>query len=82
MRNRDFKRLRGRKSDQEIKEEYMVGKYSSLTDRQLDIICEGSGTGRGGAAFKYKPKKKKEEESKKGFNILGIFKKKEIEIEK
>ena len=81
MRNRDFKRLRSRKSDQEIKEEYMVGKYSSLTDRQLDIICEGSGTGRGGAAFKYKPKKKKEVEPKKGFNILGMFKRKEVHIE-
>lgn len=78
MRNKEFKRLRERKSDQQIKEEYMVGKHSSLTGRQLGIICEGSGTGRGLVAFKYKPKKKKKKAPEEGFNISKSYQKKEI----
>lgn len=78
MKNREFKRLRTKKTDQEIKEGYMVGKYGSLTDRQLGVICEGSKKDYGSVAFKYKPKKTKEEESKKGFSISGTFKKKEV----
>lgn len=82
MKNREFKRLRKRKSDQQIKEECMKGKHNKLTDRQFGIVCEESGTGRGGIAFKYKPKKKKKEkESEKGFIIPKAYQKKEIEIE-
>lgn len=45
------------KDAQIIKNEYMLGKHSSLTDKQLEKVCELSGTGRGGAAFKYKKRK-------------------------
>lgn len=51
-----FSKLLKNKPAQEIKEEYMLGKHSSLTDKQLEKVCELSGTGRGGAAFKYKKK--------------------------
>ena len=51
-----FNKLLKSKSAQTIKEEYMIGKHSSLTDKQLEKICERAGTGRGGIAFKYRKK--------------------------
>lgn len=46
MKNRDFKRLRRRKDAQTIKEEFMKGKYGTLTPKQLETICnEGLGYG-------------------------------------
>lgn len=53
-----FSKLLKRKDPQEIKEEYMLGKHSSLTDKQLGIVCEKAGTGRGGIAFTYRKKNK------------------------
>ena len=53
----NFKNLLKSKPAQIIKEEYMLGKHSKLTDRQLRIVCEKAGTGRGGCFFKYKPTK-------------------------
>ena len=53
-----FSRLLKKYDPQTIKEEYMLGKHSSLTDKQLEKICELSGTGRGGMAFKYRKKNK------------------------
>lgn len=54
-----FNKLLKKKSAQTIKEEYMLGKHSDLTDKQLGIVCEKAGTGRGLVAFKYKKKGKK-----------------------
>lgn len=51
-----FSKLLKKKSPQVIKEEYMIGKHSDLTDGQLKKVCKLSGTGRGGCAFKYKKK--------------------------
>ena len=45
MENREFKLLRRRKDAQTIKEEYMRGKYGSLTDAQLEKICKESRDG-------------------------------------
>lgn len=59
-----FSKLLKKKSPQEIKEEYMIGKHSDLTDRQLKKVCELSGTGRGGCAFKYKKKVEKKLDDK------------------
>lgn len=53
-----FSKLLKSKDAQTIKEEYMLGKHSALTDKQLEKICELSGTGRGGMAFKYRKKNK------------------------
>lgn len=53
-----FSRLLRKKDAQTIKEEYMLGKHSSLTDRQLEKVCERAGTGRGGIAFTYRKKNK------------------------
>ena len=50
----EFKKLLKEKEPQKVKEEYMLGQHSDLTERQLRKICELSGTGRGGCAFKYK----------------------------
>ena len=50
MKNRDFKRLRNRKDAQVIKEDYMKGKYGTLTPKQLDTICD-EGLGYGCIAF-------------------------------
>ena len=53
-----FNKLLKSKPAQTIKEEYMVGKHGSLTDKQLEKVCEKAGTGRGLVAFKYKKKVK------------------------
>ena len=58
MKNREFKKLIDRKGSNKVKEEYMLGKHSSLTDRQLRIVCEKDGTGRGAVAFTYRKKNK------------------------
>ena len=59
-----FSKLLKKKSPQQIKEEYMLGKHSDLTDKQLEKVCELSGTGRGLVAFKYKKKVEKESDDK------------------
>lgn len=53
-----FSKLLRSKPAQTIKEEYMLGKHSSLTDKQLSIVCEKAGTGRGGIGFIYRKKNK------------------------
>ena len=56
-----FNKLLKNKPAQTIKEEYMLGKHSDLTDRQIGIVCKKAGTGRGGIAFKGKKKKVKKD---------------------
>lgn len=53
-----FNKLLKSKPAQTIKEEYMVGKHSSLTEKQLEKVCEKAGTGRGLVAFTYRKKNK------------------------
>lgn len=53
-----FSNLLKNKDAQTIKEEYMLGKHSSLTDRQLGIVCEKAASGRGSIAFTYRKKNK------------------------
>lgn len=55
-----FSKLLKSKDAQKIKEEYMLGKHSDLTDRQLEKVCKKAGTGRGGIAFTYRKKNKDE----------------------
>jgi hypothetical protein len=45
MRNKDFKKLNAKKDAQTIKEEYMAGKHTNLTDYQLKKICKNSRDG-------------------------------------
>lgn len=61
---KDFKKLLEKKSADEIKYEYMLGKHSTLTDKQLGKVCE-LGSGHGGCAFKYKRKKVKDNDKAK-----------------
>lgn len=58
MRISKFSKLLKIKEAQTIKEEYMMGKHSDLTDRQLGKVCEKAATGRGGIAFTYRKKNK------------------------
>lgn len=58
MKTSKFSKLLKKKAAQTIKEEYMLGKHSSLTDRQLEKVCERARTGRGGIAFTYRKKNK------------------------
>lgn len=58
MKNSQFSKLLKSKDAQKIKEEYMLGKHSSLTERQVGIVCKKAGTGRGGIAFTYRKKNK------------------------
>ena len=58
MRISKFSRLLKRKAAQTIKEEYMMGKHSDLTERQVGIVCKKAGTGRGAIAFTYRKKVK------------------------
>lgn len=60
---KDFKKLLEKKSADEIKHEYMLGKHNTLTDRQLGKICE-LGSGHGGCAFKYKKRGEKNDKTK------------------
>ena len=53
-----FNKLLRTKGANKIKEEYMLGKHSTLTDKQLEKVCEKSGSGRGGIAFTYRKKNK------------------------
>ena len=42
-----------------IKEEYMLGKHGSLTDKQLEKVLEkASNRGRGGINFEFKKRKR------------------------
>ena len=58
MKVSQFSKLLKSKDAQKIKEEYMVGKHSDLTDKQLEKVCKKAGTGRGGIAFNYRKKMK------------------------
>lgn len=71
---KDFKKLLEKKSADEIKHEYMLGKHSTLTDKQLGKVCE-LGSGHGGCAFKYKGKKVKENDDKNSKSTVkrGFF---------
>lgn len=51
-----FNKLLKSKGADKIKEEYMLGKHSSLTDKQLEKVCE-LGSHYGCCAFKYKKRK-------------------------
>lgn len=52
-----FNKLIHRLGYDRIKEEYMLGKYGTLTDKQLEkVLNNSSHKGRGGVNFVYKPK--------------------------
>lgn len=57
-----FSKLIKSKPAQQIKEEYMLGKHGTLTDKQLEKVCELSGTGRGGCASEYNSKNRLQKE--------------------
>jgi hypothetical protein len=59
-----FNELLKSKGADKIKEEYMLGKHSSLTNKQLEKVCR-MGNGRGGCAFKYKKRVGDDNDTKK-----------------
>lgn len=60
------KLIKSKEKAQKAKERYMLGHYGTLTDNQLNIICEKSESGRGGIAFRNNKSKKKEEKKENG----------------
>lgn len=77
MTNREFKRLRDRKDAQDIKEEFMKGKHTNLTGKQLEKICD-EGLGHGGVAFGKKMTIEKMQEKKAKLEIKQKGNKKKI----